>query len=487
VIPDSVLAGGYPHQKDELRRRLLASSAHSTRHFALWWAPGVGKTFAYIRFAMAHAARGDRRPHLITCPSNLTAQVAAECARFWPGCRVVRLRTGADRLPAAFDVVVVGYELLITARALAGALMAIDWCAMVFDESHYLRTLDAARTILCLGPHGQPCLAHKAAHRVFATGTPLVNHALDLYPTVRRLEVHGLAVRKADGTLRGINPAEYADAHVRYETKQVGGGRTIRVPVGSKGMDRLNTALRPYATSLSLAEVAANLPPLTVAEFLIDGEDVLEPLLAAGDIPETVVDQMLALLGEAAADGNERKQAAAWGILSDWMGPLSTYRRAMGLLKAPEVANLIRDRLAGGEDRCVVFFHHRAVGEMLATRLTAADIANALLYGGVAPPARERALSDFRTGRVQVLLAQFDSGGIGLNLQMARYSVFAELPWTATALTQALHRTHRIGQSQPTLAHVVTVPGSLDAAVAGVIMRKANEMTELTGQEVATW
>jgi len=489
VIPDSILVGGYEHQKAELRRRLLASSSHSTRHFALWWAPGVGKTFAYIRFAMAHTLRGDQRPHLIACPSNLTAQVAAEAIRFWPGCRVVRLRTGADRLPAeGFDIAVVGYELLTAAKALVEALMTVEWCTMVFDESHYLRTLDATRTILCLGPHGQPCLAHRAAHRVFATGTPLVNTALDLYPTIRRLEVHGLAVRsRVTGKLRGINPAEYADAHVRYAVKQVGGGRTIRVPVGSKGMERLNTALRPYATSLSLSEVAAHLPRQTVAEFLIDGEDVLEPLLAAGDIPETVVDQMLGLLGEAAADGNERKQAAAWGILSDWMGPLSTYRRAMGLLKAPHVADMIRNRLAGGEDRAVVFFHHRAVGEMLATRMTTADIANALLYGGVAPPARERALSDFRSGRVKVLLAQFDSGGIGLNLQMARYSVFAELPWTATALTQALHRTHRIGQSQPTLAHVVTVPGSLDAAVAGVIMRKAQDMTELTGQEVATW
>jgi hypothetical protein len=323
---------------------------------------------------------------------------------------------------------------------------------------------------------------------VFATGTPLVNHALDLYPTIRRLDVQGLAVRsRATGKLRMINPAEYADTYVRYETRMLGGGRSVRLPVGSKGMEKLNAALRPYATSIALSEVAANLPPMTVAELLIDGEDVLEPMLAAGDIPQAVVDEMLDLLAEAASDGDERKQFAAWGLLSDWAGPLATYRRRIGLLKAPHVADLVRDRMNAGEDRCVVFFHHRAVGELLAVKMTTANIPNALLYGGVAAPAREQALFDFKTGRVRVLCAQFDSGGIGLNLQMARYSVFAELPWTATALTQALHRTHRIGQSQPTLAHVVTVPGSLDAAVAGVIMRKANEMTELTGQEVATW
>jgi SWI/SNF-related matrix-associated actin-dependent regulator 1 of chromatin subfamily A len=484
VIPPAVLAGAYPHQKRELILR--CDDAHPVaQHFALWWQPGTGKTLVYIRQAMAMRLAGDLRPHLYLCPSALTAQVTGEARRFWPGAIVVRLRSGTDRLPPRYDIVVVGYHLLPGAPQLVAQLMAVSWASIIFDESHYLRSLGAARTILCLGPHGQACLAHRAVRRVFGTGSALINHNGDLYPTVRRLEVRALARLGANGRWRNVNPREFFERYVRYEQKWIG-SRMIRVPAGSQHSAELFEALRGIVSILTLDEAAPGLPPMVVAALLLDAEDILEQLLATGEVPREVVDQMLDLLAEAAC-GDERAEAAAWRLLSDWAGPLSTYRRQIGLLKAPHVAEIVRERIEGGETRACVFFHHRAVGEIIRDALIAAGISAVLLYGGTGGPARERALFDFNIGKLRVLVLQFDAGGVGLNLQAARYSILAELPWTAAALTQALRRTRRLGQTSPTLAHVALVPGSLDEAVAGIIMRKAQEETELTRKEVVTW
>ncbi len=477
-IPPLLLEGGYWHQQEELRRRY--AERHVRPHWALWWQPGCGKTFPAIRFARALRLDGSTAPALYACPSSLTAQVAAEAARFWPGARIVRLRKGSDTIPVDFDIAVVGYELLVASPALVRGLMARRWSLLICDESHNLRNPGASRTVILLGPHGQPCIAHRADHCVFLTGTPLINHAGDIYSSVRRLGVHELAQPSPNGGRRVINPAEFHKLFVRWENKLIN-RRMVQVPVGSKNLAELYRIMVPdYASSLSLDQVAPHLPPQTVSQLLLPGVDVLPKLVANGAVPAELAAALFDLLQQA-DDGDEDAARDAWELISECAAALATYRRHIGEAKAPQVAQIACDRLEGGEPRACIFFHHRAVGEAVLDKLHKTDLPGAIFYGGVAAGVRQRALEEFNAGRLRALVLQLDSAGQGLNLQAARYSLIAEMPWTYAAFLQALQRTNRLGQTQRTQVDIATIEGSLDSAIVSIALRKAAEGEALTG------
>ena len=62
---------------------------------------------------------------------------------------------------------------------------------------------------------------------------------------------------------------------------------------------------------------------------------------------------------------------------------------------------------------------------------------------------------------------------MGLNLQVASNIVLAELSWTDAEQTQAIDRSHRIGQSEPVTAWRIIAAQTIDARIAELIGSKA--------------
>jgi len=58
------------------------------------------------------------------------------------------------------------------------------------------------------------------------------------------------------------------------------------------------------------------------------------------------------------------------------------------------------------------------------------------------------------------------AAGVGLNLQVASNVVLAELSWTAAEQTQAIDRSHRIGQTEPVTAWRIIAAQTIDARIA---------------------
>ena len=86
----------------------------------------------------------------------------------------------------------------------------------------------------------------------------------------------------------------------------------------------------------------------------------------------------------------------------------------------------------------------------------------------------------FQAGRIDVLLVQTQAGGTGLTLTRSHRAVVAELPWTATALFQAVKRVHRISQTVACRADVLQAPGCwLDEAMATVVEGKRRAADDL--------
>jgi SNF2 family DNA or RNA helicase len=62
---------------------------------------------------------------------------------------------------------------------------------------------------------------------------------------------------------------------------------------------------------------------------------------------------------------------------------------------------------------------------------------------------------------------------VGLNLQVASNIVLAELSWTDAEQTQAIDRSHRIGQTEPVTAWRIIAAQTIDARIAELIDGKA--------------
>ena len=79
----------------------------------------------------------------------------------------------------------------------------------------------------------------------------------------------------------------------------------------------------------------------------------------------------------------------------------------------------------------------------------------------------------WRSGKIRMLLAHPQSGGIGLNLQCnvgdTAQTVWFDLPWSSENYIQANARIYRQGQEKPVIIHHLIVSNSIDGHVVDVL------------------
>jgi SNF2 family DNA or RNA helicase len=91
---------------------------------------------------------------------------------------------------------------------------------------------------------------------------------------------------------------------------------------------------------------------------------------------------------------------------------------------------------------------------------------------------RDSAISEWNKGKIPLLLAHPQSGGIGLNLQCntgeTAQTVWFDLPWSSENYIQANARIYRQGQEKPVIIHHLVVSNSIDEQVVKVLDGKIN-------------
>jgi hypothetical protein len=82
-------------------------------------------------------------------------------------------------------------------------------------------------------------------------------------------------------------------------------------------------------------------------------------------------------------------------------------------------------------------------------------------------------LDDWRAGKVPIMLAHPQSGGIGVNLQCNAHDmahvVWFDLPWSSESYVQANARVYRQGQQKPVVLHHLVATGTIDQQVVDVL------------------
>ena len=130
----------------------------------------------------------------------------------------------------------------------------------------------------------------------------------------------------------------------------------------------------------------------------------------------------------------------------------------------------LRDVAAGGH-RALVFSQFTGFLRIVAERLDAEGIPYCYLDGKT----RDRAgvVAEFREGTAPVFLISLKAGGFGLNLTEADYCFLLDPWWNPATETQAIDRTHRIGQTRNVMVYRLIAADTIEEKVMALKERKA--------------
>jgi SNF2 family DNA or RNA helicase len=235
-------------------------------------------------------------------------------------------------------------------------------------------------------------------------------------------------------------------------------------PVGIKNTEELAFILKPYIIRRTAESLGIKMPDLSVVRAPIKiSENALRYIMAEleGWTPSR--------LQEALAEQDDLRDSA-----------MSRVRHVLGLAKVDAAAQHIDALVAAGEGPVVAFFQHTDVRQGVFDYLKAAGRRLSWIDGTINRAQLRAAKEWHQAGHLDGLLVQTQAGGMGLTLTRSHRVVVIELPWTATALQQAIKRIHRIGQTVDCTAEILSATGCwLDEAMASVVGVKERASNDL--------
>ena len=116
----------------------------------------------------------------------------------------------------------------------------------------------------------------------------------------------------------------------------------------------------------------------------------------------------------------------------------------------------------------LVFYHYKSSLAGLQAKFSHARLLDS----------NPQTIEDWRQGKIKMLLAHPQSGGIGIHLQCnvadTAQMVWYDLPWSSENYIQANARVHRQGQTKPVIIHHLVLSRSIDNQVIQVLDGKIN-------------
>ncbi len=173
----------------------------------------------------------------------------------------------------------------------------------------------------------------------------------------------------------------------------------------------------------------------------------------------------------------EQKEAkSAFDKSASYQRAIHSERQAAGVAKLPHVINFVKN-IMEIEESVVVFCHHKAIHKLLNQNLS--EFLPATIIGGQSDKFRQEQIDSFQNGQTKLMIAGLRAGNVGINLNRAKYVIFAEMDWSPAIHQQAEDRLHRIGQKNTVFAYYLIGKGTLDDHVANVLVNKSFEIDSI--------
>jgi hypothetical protein len=456
--PSSLRAPGnlrlMPHQA-----QVVAAAAGGHRTFLLADEPGLGKTAQ----ALLAAEAANAYPLLVVVPNVVKTNWAREAGRWTPNRPATVIHGNGETIDGFADIVVVNYEVL---DRHVGWIGDFGFRGMVVDEAHFIKNKTSQRSQHVLELSERIRSRTTRPLLMALTGTPLINDIEDFRAIWQFLG--WIDESKPLGELMdaleetGLTPAD----HGFYPA-----ARQCVIDLGIVRRRKI--------------DVAADIPARRIADLPVelDGPTGRSIRAAERDLARRMVTRYETALANRSSDDvqgidvelvrriarAELKEAAA----STTGENVFTMVRRIGQAKAPLAADYAA-QLARSAGKVVFFAKHVDVMDSAEETFAKQGIRFSSIRGDQTSTARQKNIDAFvKDPDVAVAVCSLTAAGVGLNLQVASNVVLAELSWTDAEQTQAIDRSHRIGQTEPVTAWRIIAAQTIDSKIAELIDSKA--------------
>ncbi|HEY8912935.1 DEAD/DEAH box helicase [Lacisediminihabitans sp.] len=447
---------------------------------------GLGKTLQAL--ALMEHALGKRqdvdsreeepRPFLVVAPTSVVSNWVTEAGRFTPGLAVHAVTATESKSRTSIAGLVTGPDgrrahVVVTSYALFRldfeAYQAIDWGGLILDEAQFVKN-HASKAHGC-------AVELRAPFKLAITGTPMENSLTDLW---------SLFAIVAPGLF--ASGRRFDDEYVRPISGKPGSGKPGGAAAGGRGAR--------FAVSVTEAEASAH-----AAERLARLRRRIRPLmmrrtkeLVATELPakqEQVLRIDLAPRHRKLYDTFlQKERQKLLGLIEDLDRNRFIVFRSLTLLrmlsldaslvdekyadiassKLDALLEQLEDVVAEGH-RALIFSQFTSFLGRAAERLDAAGIRHEYLDGSTLH--RPEVIARFKTGDAPVFLISLKAGGFGLNLTEADYVFLLDPWWNPATESQAVDRTHRIGQTRSVNVYRLVSTGTIEEKVMALRDRKA--------------
>jgi len=291
---------------------------------------------------------------------------------------------------------------------------------IICDESQKIKNPSASqsKTIHRLGV--------KAKYKIILTGTPVQNSPMDVFSQWKFL----------DPNIFGLSFYAFRNHYA------VMGGYYNHQILRYKNMDELTSKAHSVAYRITKEE-ALDLPE----QIFLNRYCELEP--TARKIYDTVVKESYAELmdGEITATNVLTKlmrlSQIAGGHVKDDEGRMQVISKS----KLNELKDIMEDVIIDNKKKLVIFARFIPEIESIKSLAREMDIRYSYITGEIKTEERSEMCSKFQNdNNIKLFIAQIQTAGLGITLTAADTAVFYSLDFNYANYSQAIARTHRIGQ-----------------------------------------
>lgn len=383
---------------------------------------------------------------LIILPASLTFNWEREIKKFAPLLTIYK-HTGPKRhkdvrIIKRFDVVITTYQTVLRD---VDVLLGMEFEYIVLDESQQIKNKDSKMFKAINKLH--------ASHKISLSGTPIENSLSDLW-----------------AQMHFINP------------NLLGGYNFFRrefiTPIEKKRdeekKDQLRSLVKPYLLRRTKAQVAKDLPPLTVkvyySEMSTEQKKLYEKEKSAArnflleNYQENNPKYRMMVLQSL----TKLRQLANHPLLcfKDFEGTSSKFNDIMGQLET----------VRKGGHKVLMFSSFVQHLELFRKNFEKHGIQYSWLTGDLDSRRREKEIEQFENNPdVGVFFISIKSGGTGLNLIAADYVFILDPWWNPFTEQQAIARAHRIGQKNNVIAFKFITKDTIEQK----ILKLQNKKTKL--------
>uniref|UniRef100_A0A8C1TNN9 Zinc finger, RAN-binding domain containing 3 n=1 Tax=Cyprinus carpio TaxID=7962 RepID=A0A8C1TNN9_CYPCA len=401
---------------------------------------GLGKTIQAISVACIFKQEW---PLLIVVPSSLKYPWIEELEKWIPeldprDINLVESKTDTMSISTS-KVTILGYGLLTTdARPLLEALNKQRFAVILVDESHYLKSRNAARSKILVP------IIQNAKRAILLTGTPALGRPEELF-----MQIDALYPRRF-GTWSDY-AKKYCNAHYKFF-----GARRQWDCRGASHLDELHQRLSEIMIRRLKNQVLTQLPPKIRQRIPFD-------------LPKDAAKEASASFEQ----WEKLMSSESENQFVEVMSLITHMYKQTAVAKAGAVKDYIKMMLETEQLKFLVFAHHLSMLQACTEAVIEAKASYIRIDGSVPSAERIQLVHRFQNDPdTRVAILSIQAAGQGLTFTAASHVVFAELYWNPGQIKQAEDRAHRIGQTTTVHIHYLIAKGTFDTVMWTMLNRK---------------